>query len=104
MSKRMKEALGDILRGTVDAGVKVPFTARELKKYGVTVKKVEVAPEGIRKVRRETRLSQAVFAKVLNVSLSSVRQWEQGTRTPTGATKVLLDLLSRQPRLIEQLL
>jgi len=40
----------------------------------------------------------------LNVSLSSVRQWEQGTRTPTGSTKVLINLLSKQPALVNNLM
>ena len=104
MSAKMKEALADVLQGTVDAGVKTAFTERELKEYGVEIKRIEFAPDNIRKVRSKTRLSQAVFAKVLNVSVSSVRQWEQGTRTPTGSTKVLLKLLSKKPDIVEQLI
>jgi putative transcriptional regulator len=104
MTKKIKEALGDILQGSIDAGVKIPFNARDLKVYGVEIKRVKVDPWKIKQVRKRTHLSQAVFAKVLNVSLSSVRQWEQGTRTPTGSTKVLLNLLSKQPDLVEQLI
>jgi putative transcriptional regulator len=104
MSNKMKEALGDILRDTIDAGINVPFTEKELHAYGITIKQIKIAPEKIKQVRQKTHLSQAVFARILNVSLSSVRQWEQGTRTPTGATKVLLNLLSKKPMLIEQLL
>jgi putative transcriptional regulator len=46
-------------------------------------------------------LSQTVFAKLLNVSPSSIRQWEQGKRQPTGATQVLLDLLKRSPHILD---
>jgi putative transcriptional regulator len=104
MTSKLKEALGDFLQGVVDAGVQTPFTERELKAYGVKIKKVELAPEKIKLVRSKTKLSQSVFAKVLNVSLSSVRQWEQGTRTPTGSTKVLINLLSKQPTLVHHLM
>jgi len=104
MTAKMKEALGQLLQGTVDAGLKPPFTERQMKEYGVKIKKIEMAPEKIKKVRSKTNLSQAVFAKMLNVSISSVRQWEQGTRTPTGSTKVLINLLSKQPSLVNQLM
>jgi len=104
MTKKMMEALADVVQGTIDAGVKTTFTERQLNELGIKIKKIELAPEQIQKVRTKTRLSQAVFAKVLNVSVSSVRQWEQGSRTPTGATKVLLDLLSKQPKLLHQLM
>jgi len=104
MSDKMKEALSDVLQGTVDAGLKTAFTERELKEYGIVIKKIDFGPAKIKKVRNETRLSQAVFAKVLNVSISSVRQWEQGTRKPTGSTKVLLNLLSKKPDLVDHLI
>jgi putative transcriptional regulator len=38
----------------------------------------------IRALRARHRLSQAVFASVLNTSLSTVRQWEIGEKQPSG--------------------
>ena len=64
------------------------------------VKIVSVSAEEIQDIRKTLRLSQAVFAKLLNVSLSSVRQWKQGIRTPSGSTMVLLELLQREPKLL----
>ncbi len=52
-------------------------------------------------VRKQLKVSQSVFARLLNMSLSSVRQWEIGVRNPTGATKVLLELLERNPHLLD---
>lgn len=104
MTKKMMEALADVVQGTVDSGVRTTFTERQLNELGIKIKKIEFAPKQIQKVRAKTNLSQAVFAKILNVSVSSVRQWEQGTRTPTGSTKVLLGLLSKQPKLVSQII
>jgi putative transcriptional regulator len=42
-----------------------------------------------------------VFAKLLNVSPSSIRQWEQGKRKPTGSTKVLLEVLEKEPHVLD---
>jgi hypothetical protein len=44
------------------------------------------------------RLSQSVFARVLNVSPATVRGWERGARKPDGPTLRLLELAERQPR------
>lgn len=50
----------------------------------------------IRAIRKRHKLSQAVFATVLNTSLSTVRQWEIGEKHPSGPSAKLLDLLERK--------
>ena len=50
----------------------------------------------IRALRDRYRLSQAVFASVLNTSLSTVRQWEIGDKHPSGPSLKLLNLLDRK--------
>ena len=49
--------------------------------------------EDIKILRLKERLSQAVFAHYLNVSESTVRQWEQGKKSPGGAALKLLHLI-----------
>jgi putative transcriptional regulator len=53
--------------------------------------------EWIASLRKRFELSQAVFARVLNVSAESVRAWEQGKRTPDGAALRLLELTEAHP-------
>ena len=50
----------------------------------------------IRALRGRYELSQAVFASVLNTSLSTVRQWEIGEKHPSGPSLKLLNLLDRK--------
>ena len=50
----------------------------------------------IRALRTRHKLSQAVFASVLNTSLSTVRQWEIGDKHPSGPSLKLLSLLDRK--------
>lgn len=50
----------------------------------------------IRALREQFRISQAVLASVLNTSLSTVRQWEQGDKHPGGPSLKLLNLLDRK--------
>ncbi len=50
----------------------------------------------IRALRTRHELSQAVFASVLNTSLSTVRQWEIGDKHPSGPSLKLLHLMDKK--------
>jgi putative transcriptional regulator len=47
--------------------------------------------------------TQESFALAIGVPPGTVRQWEQKRRKPTGAARVLLALLDRNPDLIGQI-
>jgi len=50
-----------------------------------------------RRVRMRLGFSQAEFARRIDVSLDTIRNWEQGKRHPTGAAKALLKVLDKSP-------
>lgn len=50
----------------------------------------------IKRIREGCRVSQGVFAAYLHVSRSTVAQWEQGEKSPRGASLKLLDLVDRK--------
>ena len=56
----------------------------------------EMAPQKIKLLREDSRLSQAVFAAVLNTSLSTVQKWEAGDKRPSGPSLKLLNLIERK--------
>ena len=56
-----------------------------------------MGPREVAAVRAGLSLSQRVFAQVLNVSPETVRGWEQGKRTPDGASLRLLELARAYP-------
>ena len=98
----VKAALGSLTQDLIDAGMGSPFSEKELNYYGVKIPKLsDISYKKIKKIREKVHLSQSVFARLLNVSAASIKQWEQGTRTPTGATQVLLDLLDKEPHLLD---
>ena len=100
MRDSINEAISSTVVDMLEADLNVSFTQKQLKKLGVKINSVTISAEEIQNIRKTLRLSQSVFAKLLNVSLSSVRQWEQGIRTPSGSTMVLLELLQREPKLL----
>src|ERR1017187_3141818 len=53
----------------------------------------QLSAADIHSLRERLCLSQEMLAKVLCVSLSSVRSWEQGLRKPSGAVLRLLSVL-----------
>jgi putative transcriptional regulator len=57
------------------------------------------AAQFARRVRQRLGLSQAEFARRIDVSLDTIRNWEQGKRSPTGAARALLRLLDKAPEL-----
>ena len=101
MRDSIKKAIGETVQGLVNSGLKTSFTEKELNSLGVTIPEVKLTTYQIKEIRENLNLSQTVFAKLLNVSPSSIRQWEQGKRQPTGATQVLLDLLKRSPHILD---
>jgi putative transcriptional regulator len=50
----------------------------------------------IKEIRKKTRMSQTVFARVLNVGGTTVAQWEQGLKNPSGPSARLLDVIERK--------
>lgn len=52
--------------------------------------------------RKSVDLTQREFAKLLNVSIDTVQDWEQGRRSPRGAAKTLLKIAQSHPEVLEQ--
>ena len=50
-----------------------------------------------RRVRKRLGLTQQEFSQRIDVPLDTIRNWEQGKRSPTGAAKALLKVLDRAP-------
>ena len=50
----------------------------------------------IRSVREHARMSQAVFARHLNLTAGYVSQLERGIKRPTGAALALLNVIRRK--------
>lgn len=53
--------------------------------------------------RRSAKLTQREFASLLNVSIGSIQDWEQGRRKPRGAAKTLLRIASEHPAVLKNL-
>lgn len=77
------------------AGVMNQVTMREFDR--LCLPPVEpLAPVEIKHIREISRMSQAVFARFLNTSISTVQKWEIGNKKPTGTALKLLHIVQRK--------
>lgn len=95
LAKALLETADDMRRvGIMDADAHAKITLRHLGKPAITAE--PITGDEIRKVREQAHLSQAVFARCLNVTTGYVSQLERGTKRPTGAALALLNVIRRK--------
>ena len=87
-------AVGRIDPARVDATTEADIAAHQAADEADAV---QDAARFARRVRKRLGLSQAEFSQRIEVSLDTIRNWEQGKRCPTGAAKALLKVLDRAP-------
>lgn len=86
------DAVHETASGLHDSGIMDKVTMREFDR--LCLRPVEpLQPEVIRQIREKSHVSQAVFAAMLNTSLSTVQKWEVGQKHPTGTALKLLHLV-----------
>ena len=61
---------------------------------------VEFAPVNVKAVRRRLGKSQSEFARMIGVSVSTLRNWEQGRRRPDGPARALLRVTAVNPEAV----
>jgi putative transcriptional regulator len=51
----------------------------------------------VKRIRANYKLSQGEFAALLGISVATLRNWEQGRRTPEGPARILLQIAAKHP-------
>jgi putative transcriptional regulator len=60
----------------------------------------EFKPAEVQAVRAKLGASQTEFALMIGVSVATLRNWEQGRRTPHGPALALLRVAAKNPRAV----
>jgi putative transcriptional regulator len=89
--ERLKTGLEEAIRHA-DGEIRLKTTTLEMPD-----RPPEIRAEELTRLRLESGMSQAVFARVLNVSAKTVRSWEQGTRKPSQAALRLIQVYRNDP-------
>ena len=88
------EAIHSSVSGMYRAGTIDKATMREFDESCLAVPP-EIGPAEIKHLREKNRVSQPVFARYLNTSESTVKQWETGAKRPSGMALKLLAVVQK---------
>ncbi|MCP3463085.1 DNA-binding transcriptional regulator [Bradyrhizobium sp. CCGUVB23] len=72
------------------------LTMRELNRSMPAATIAPLTGSEIRKLREQSNMSQAVFAKFLHLTVDHVSKLERGAKRPNGPALVLLDTIRRK--------
>ena len=64
----------------------------------------EFSPLDVKAIRARLDQSQSEFARMIGVSVGTLRNWEQGRRKPEGPARALLQVALRDPEAVKQAL
>jgi putative transcriptional regulator len=92
---RILEAVHETATGMFEAGFMDQVTMREFDL--LCLPKIEkLEPQKIKAIRETAQVSQAVFAALLNTSVSTVQKWEIGQKRPSGTALKLLHIVEKR--------
>jgi putative transcriptional regulator len=84
-----------------DIGQEILDSIIEIKSGDVGRVHVYLTPAQIKAVRQNVGVSQSTFAAMLNVSLRTLQEWEQGRRQPNGPARSLLAIAAKRPDVMQ---
>jgi len=88
-------AIHETASGLRNAGVIPKSTMREYDELCLEPVR-QLSPQDIRTIREKAHVSQAVFARYLNVTTGVISQWERGERSPAGTSLKLLTIVDKK--------
>ena len=77
------------------------LTRRELRELKPV--RVDEAPD-VAGLRRRLRLSQGAFANLFGIPLATLKDWEQGRRTPDAPARAYLRVIAQNPKAVRNAL
>jgi putative transcriptional regulator len=60
-------------------------------------RRFKITPPDVKAVREQIGLSQSEFARLMQVSVKTLQNWEQHRRNPTGPAVALLNIVKAAP-------
>ena len=99
-TKTRQISFAESLRQGLKEGIKFAKGELTLRTVKVPSPPAAIAAKEVIALREKARMSQTVFARVLNVSTKTVQSWEQGQRRPSHAALRMLQVFRSKPQLV----
>lgn len=99
MAKKFKspalESVHESAQALLEVGAISKATMREFDHHCIAQVPADMGPAQIKEIRERSHVSQPVFARYLNTSASTVKQWEAGAKRPGGMALKLLSIVQK---------
>jgi putative transcriptional regulator len=92
--KIVRQRLADDIRASLREGLDHAAG----KRTKAVVHKVMPRATDAREARVKLGLSQREFASLIGTGVGTVRKWELGTRSPSGAARALISIIKAEPK------
>jgi len=98
-----RELFAELSEG-MDALVELRQGKRTLRTHAVEYKPAPtITPRELLRIRRELKISRALFAIYLRTNVRTLENWEQGRAKPNAQAALLIKLVKRYPDTVERL-
>ena len=91
-----KQAIQETVLGLYNAGL---MSEKKVRSFSVLKNwkppRNPFSPEAIRRLRRRHKVSQPQFAQMLGLGKTTIQQWEQGVKKPSGPSLKLLNIIDK---------
>ena len=88
----------------IDALAEARDGKRTLRTHAVEYKPAPtVTPRQLIRVRKDLKISRALFAVYLRTNVRTLENWEQGRAKPNAQAALLINLVKRYPDTVERL-
>ena len=99
-SEKRNEFFEDLKAGLTAAIEHAQGKRQDLRTTTLPRPPKELSAKEIAMLRSRLNVSQAVFARYLNISTKTVQSWEQGIGKPNGASLRLLSIAKKNPKIL----
>ena len=100
ITKSKRKPLAERLKIGLTEAVQFAKGELTLRTTEVPAPPPEIVAKDVTSLRAKSGMSQAVFARVLNVSTKTVQSWEHGERKPSHAALRMLQILREKPMFV----
>lgn len=95
--------VGSDLIKSLNQALEFERTGQGAKRSIVRIKDVPVYDAAsIKRLRKRLNLSQSNLAYIIGVTTKTVEAWEAGTNPPRGPARRMLELIEKQPAIINE--
>jgi putative transcriptional regulator len=102
-AKTKRDLFAELTEG-VEALANARRGKRTLRTHAIEYKPApEVTPKELIRVRKDLKISRALFAAYLRTNVRTLENWEQGRAKPNAQAALLINLVKRYPDTVQRL-